>query len=64
MSGLWRLKTRDWVSYEDTSSPTVAMESITLTTVVDTKEKQDVVTVDIPNAFIQAHMLPLENGED
>ena len=40
------------------------MESIAITTVIDAKEKRDVMTADIPNAFIQAHMPPLEKGED
>ena len=57
-------KTRDWVSHKDAASPTIAMESIALTTVIDAKEKRDIMTADIPNAFIQAHMPPLEKGED
>ena len=57
-------KTRDWVSCMDAASPTVAMESTALTTVIDAKEKRYVMTADIPNAFIQAHMPPLEKGED
>ena len=31
---------------------------------IDAKENRDVMTADIPNAFIQAHMPKLENGED
>ena len=57
-------KTRDWVSREEAASPTVFMESISLTTVIDAKENRDVMTADIPNAFIQAHMPKLENGEN
>ena len=57
-------KTRDWVLREEAASPTVFMESISLTTVIDAKENRDVMTADIPNAFIQAHMPKLENGED
>ena len=48
----------------EAASPTVFMESISLTTVIDAKEYWDVMTVDIPNAFIQAHMPKLENEED
>ena len=57
-------KTRDWVSREEAASPTVSMESISLTTVIDAKEKRDIMTADIPNAFIQAHMPKIEKGED
>ena len=57
-------KTRDWVTREEAASPTVSMESISLTTVIDAKEKRDIMTADIPNAFIQAHMPKIENGED
>ena len=56
-------RTRDWVSREDAASPTVFMESISLTTVIDAKENRDIMTADIPNAFIQAHMLEIKNGE-
>ena len=57
-------KTRDWVSQEEAASPTVSMESISLTTVIDPKEKRDIMTANIPNAFIQAHMPKIEKGKD
>ena len=58
-----RSRTRDWVSREDAASPTVFMESISLTTVIDAKENRDIMTADIPNAFIQGHMpeIKMEN---
>ena len=34
-------------------SPTVSQESIVITAVINTKEGRDVMTVDVPNAFIQ-----------
>ncbi len=46
-------KHRDYLTKEDSSSPTVATKSVLLTLVVDADEKQDVAIVDIPNAFIQ-----------
>ena len=46
-------KQRDWMTREDTASPTVATESVMMTAAIDAKEKRDVVTMDIPNAFIQ-----------
>ena len=45
--------TREWLSREDSASPTAALESIMLTAIVDAKEGRDVMTADIPNAFIQ-----------
>jgi hypothetical protein len=45
--------TREWLSQEDTASPTTALESILITGVIKAKEERDVMTCDIPNAFIQ-----------
>ena len=46
-------KQRDYISKEDSSSPTVSTEAVLLTCIVDAEEERDVVTIDIPNAFIQ-----------
>ncbi len=54
-------KQRDFISKENASSPTVATESVLLTSLVDAQENCDVAIVDIPNAFIQTVM---ENNED
>jgi hypothetical protein len=43
------------------SSPTVSLESVLLTSVIDAQERRDVATIDIPNAFVQTK---LENEED
>lgn len=56
--------TREWFNKEDAKSPTVAMESVFLTTVIDAKEQRDIMTADIPNAFIQTEMPELKNGEE
>ena len=45
----------------EVTSPTAALESVLLTAIIDAKEGRDVAVIDIPNAFIQAH---LENEED
>ena len=45
-------KQRDFISKENVSSPTIAMESVLLTSLVDAQENRDVAIVDIPNAFI------------
>jgi hypothetical protein len=54
--------TREWLDKQDSASPTVTLESILLTTVIDAHEDRDVMTVDVPNAFIQTE-LPQVNGE-
>jgi hypothetical protein len=51
-----RKPTREWLSREDSSSPTAALESIMLTGVIDAHEGRDVMTCNIPHAFIQALM--------
>ncbi len=43
----------DHIIKEEASSPTAFIESVILTSIVDAKERQDVATVDIPNAFAQ-----------
>ncbi len=55
--------TRDWLRPEDARSPTCSLESLLLLAMIDAKELRDVMTADIPNAFIQAH-LPQGNGEE
>ena len=54
--------TREWLSKEDSASPTVSLESLFLTSIIDAKEGRDVMTCDIPNAFIQASMPKIEKG--
>jgi hypothetical protein len=56
--------TREWLSREDSASPTVSSESIMLTAIVDAKEERDNMTADVPNAFIQTTMPDPKEGED
>ena len=56
-------KTRDWLSKEDTASPTVTLESSFVTGVIDAHENRNVMCADIPNAFIQTPMPWKERGE-
>jgi hypothetical protein len=49
-------KQRAYTSKEDASSPTVTIESVFLSCVIDAMEGRDVATVDIPGAFMQADM--------
>jgi hypothetical protein len=46
----------------DSTSPTAALESIMLTAVVDANEGRDVMSCDIPNAFIQTMLPKVEAG--
>ena len=48
--------THEWLSREDSASPTAALESILLMAVIDAKENRDVMTANVPNAFIQTEM--------
>jgi hypothetical protein len=49
-------KQREYTSKEDASSPTVSIEALMLSCVIDANEEQDVATVNIPGAFMQANM--------
>ena len=49
-------KQRSYMTKEETSSPTVATESLMLSCAIDARENRDVATVDIPVAFMQADM--------
>ena len=56
--------TREWHTREEATSPTASLESIFLTSIISSKENRDVMSADIPNAFIQASMPAIKNGED
>lgn len=47
-------KQRAYISKEDASSPTVAIESVMISCTIDAMEGRDVGTVDIPGAFMHA----------
>ena len=44
---------REYIEREDAASPTAMTESILLTGTIDAKQGRDVMTADIPNAFVQ-----------
>jgi len=48
--------THEWLSREDSASPTAALESMFLTSIIDANEERDVMSADVPNAFIQTPM--------
>jgi hypothetical protein len=54
-------KQRDYISKEDTSSPTVTTEAVLLSCIIDAEEGRDVTVVDIPNACVQTRV---ENEKD
>ncbi len=56
--------TREWLSKEDSASPTTAQESIMLTAVIDAAERHNVMTCNIPNAFMQVLIQDLEPGDE
>jgi len=49
-------KQRTIYQKEDAASPTVSVESVLLSCVIDAKEKRNVVTADIPGAYLNADM--------
>ena len=49
-------KQRATLTKEETSSPTVAIESVLISSTIDAHEKRDVATIDVPGAFMQADM--------
>ena len=44
---------REYIPREEATSPTAATEAILITGVLDAKQGRDVMTLDIPNAFVQ-----------
>ena len=46
-------KQRGYIDKEESSSPTVATESVIITAMVDAEEEREVAVIDVPNAFIQ-----------
>ena len=54
-------KQRGNIEKTDATSPTAALESVLLTSTIDTKEGRDVAIIDIPNAFVTTR---IENKKD
>ena len=52
------------MSRDHAASPLASLESIMITGVIDAHEEQDVMMVDVPNAFIQAPMPEMKPGQD
>ena len=47
---------RSYINKEEAASPTVSTEALLTTAVIDAKQNRDVITLDIPNAFVQTPM--------
>ena len=45
---------RGTATKEDAAAPTIALESVSVTATIDAKEKREVVTINIPVAFLHA----------
>ena len=43
-----------WKSKDETSSPTISVEALFITCLIDTKEGRDIATCDVPGAFMHA----------
>jgi len=52
--------TRNFINKDDSASPTAANESINITCCIDVHESRDIMSADIPNAFVQTK-LPSKN---
>ena len=54
---------REYTEREEAASPTVMTESIIITGVIDAKQRRDILTADIPNAFVQTEVDKKEVGQ-
>ena len=50
---------RSWMFKEEAISPTVATELVLITGVIDAKQERDVMSLGIPNAFVQTLFPPI-----
>jgi hypothetical protein len=53
---------RGYINKEDAASPTVATESIAITATIEAKQGRDIMTIDVPNAFIQTDMEKIDSN--
>ena len=54
---------REYTDRDEAASPTAMTESIIITGVIDAKQHRDVMTADIPNAFVQTEVEKKEVGQ-
>ena len=51
---------RDYIPREDAASPTASTDCVLITGVIEAKQQRDIMTLDIPNAFVQTSIPPGE----
>ena len=54
---------RAYIPKEEAASPTAATDSILVTAVIDARQERDVMTLDVPNAFVQTKIDQKEGEE-
>ena len=54
---------RAYIPKEEAASPTAATDSILVTAVIDAEQERDVMTLDVPNAFVQTKIDQKEGEE-
>jgi hypothetical protein len=54
---------REYMGLDEAASPTASTESIIISSVIDAKQHRDVMTADIPNAFVQTPLGAKAVGE-
>ena len=54
---------REYMDRDEAASPTTMTESVMITATIDAKQNRDVMTADIPNAFVQVDIDEKEKGE-
>ena len=52
---------RKYITKEEASSPTVTMDGLLTTCCIDAKQEREIITLDIPNAFVQT---PLPDNDE
>ena len=52
---------REYSTQEEAASPTAATEAILITVVIEAKQRRDIMTLQIPNAFVQ---MPIPQDSD
>ena len=54
---------RDHVLKDEASCPTASTDSILIASTIDARQRRDILTVDVPNAFVQTEMPQKDKGE-
>jgi len=60
----WKANKREWLSREDSPSPTAALKSIILAGGIDAHEERNIMTCNIPDGFMQALVPETKAGDE